>query len=88
MLKSVAFANAVAAIMAVWVVACALLSYLVPNLLFTVAQLWMHTINLNVVKTTFTPNLGSIVLSLVSATGLAWITTYATIGLYNRWANK
>ena len=88
MLKSVAFANAVATIMAVWVVACALLSYLAPNLLFTVAQSWMHTINLNVVKTTFTPDLGSIILGWVSATGLAWVTTYATIELYNRWANK
>ena len=88
MLNAKAFANAASAIMAIWVIVCALLSYLVPDLLFAVAQSWMHTINLDLVKTTFSPNLGSIILGLVSAVALTWVTTYATIELYNRWAKK
>jgi len=37
-----------------------LLSYIAPDLLFTVAQSWMHIISLETVKATFNPNLGSI----------------------------
>ena len=88
MLNAKAFANAAATIMAIWVIVCALLSYLVPDLLFAVAQSWMHTINLDVVKTTFSPDLGSILLGFVSATGLTWVTTYALIETYNRLAKK
>jgi len=88
MLNAKAFANAASAIMAIWVIVCALLSYLVPDLLFAVAQSWMHTINLDAVKTTFSPDLGSIVLGFISAAGLTWVTTYALIETYNRLAKK
>ena len=88
MLNAKAFANAAGTIMAIWVIVCVLLSYLVPDLLFAAAQSWMHTINLDVVKTSFSPELGSIVLGFVSATGLTWVTTYALIETYNRLAKK
>lgn len=86
MLNAKAFANAASSVMGIWVVACAALSYVAPDLLFSIAQSWMHTINLETVKTAFTPNLGSMLLGLISATGLTWITTYGTISLYNKWA--
>ncbi|OGE37770.1 hypothetical protein A3B45_04755 [Candidatus Daviesbacteria bacterium RIFCSPLOWO2_01_FULL_39_12] len=86
MLNAKAFANAASSVMAIWVVACAMLSYIAPDLLFNIAQSWMHTINLESVKTAFTPSLGSIVWGLVSAVGLTWVTTYGMITLYNRWA--
>lgn len=88
MLNAKAFANAASAVMAVWVVACALLSYMAPDLLFSIAQSWMHTVNLESAKATFAPNLGSLILGLVSAVGLTWITTYGTISLYNKWAKQ
>lgn len=86
MLNAKAFANAASLVMAIWVLACALLSYIASDLLFSIAQSWMHTVNLESVKATFNPDLGSILLGLVSATGLTWITTYGTITLYNKWA--
>lgn len=86
MLNPKAFANAASAVMGVWVIACLILSLIVPDLLFTVAQSWMHTINLEVVKTTFNLNFGSVVLGLITAVGLTWVTTYGTIVLYNKWA--
>lgn len=86
MLDAKAFANAASAVMAVWVVACAAVSFVAPDLLFSVAQSWMHTINLEPVKATVSPNLGSILWGLVSAVGLTWITTFGTITLYNKWA--
>jgi len=85
MLNAKVFANAVTSVMAIWVVACALLSYIAPDLLFTVAQSWTHTINLEVLKSGSNPNMGSLLLGLISATGLTWITTYGTITLHNRW---
>ncbi len=84
MLNAKAFANAAAAVMAIWVVICALLSYLMPDLFFAVAKSWMHTINLETVKTAFNPDLGSLILGLVTATILTWVTMYGTISLYNR----
>ena len=88
MLNAKAFANAAAAVMAVWVVICALLSYLIPDLLFAVAKSWMHTINLETVKTAFNPDLGSLILGLVTATILTWVFIYSVIEIYNRLAKK
>ena len=88
MLNAKAFANAAAAVMAVWIIACALLTYAAPDLLFTVAQSWTHSMNLEVVRSTFAPNAGSLLLGFVSAVGLTWVTTYSTIWLYNRWARE
>ncbi|MBI3109807.1 hypothetical protein HYZ06_02080 [Candidatus Daviesbacteria bacterium] len=88
MLNAKAFANAASAVMAVWVVACAALSFIAPELLFSVAQSWMHTVNLETVKATFSPDLGGLLMGFVSAVGLTWITTYAIISLYNKWAKS
>lgn len=85
MLKPTIFANAAAAVMTVFYVICALLSYIAPDILFALGSSWMHTINLEIVKTVFIPNLGNIVFGLVSASGLTWVTVYSTIYLYNRW---
>lgn len=86
MLNAKVFANAAAAVMAIWVIACGLVSYLAPDLLFNIAQSWMHTVNLETVKVTFSLDLGSLIWGLVSASGLTWITVYGTISLYNRWS--
>ncbi len=86
MLNAKVFANAGAAVMGVWVIACALFSYLMPDLLFSIAQSWMHTVNLETVKAAFAPDLGSLILGLATASGLTWITVYGTITLYNRWS--
>lgn len=86
MLNAKVFANAAAAVMAVWIIACALVASVAPDLLFTVAQSWTHAMNLEVLKSSFTPNLGSLVLGFASAVILTWVTTYGTITLYNKWA--
>lgn len=86
MLNAKAFANAAALVMAVWVIGCALLAYVAPDLLFTIAQSWSHSMDLEVVRTTFSPSLGLLILGFVSAVGLTWITTYGTIAIYNKLA--
>ena len=86
MLNAKAFANAAAAVMAVWIIVCALLAYVAPDLLFTVAQSWTHAMSLEVLRSTFTPNVGSLLLGFITSVGLTWLTTYGVIWLYNRWA--
>ena len=86
MLNAKAFANAAAVVMAAWVIFCGALSYIAPDLLFTVAQSWTHNLNLEVARSSFNPDFGTLLLGLISASGLTWVTTYAVIALYNRWA--
>lgn len=85
MLNAKAFANAASAVMAVWVVVCALFAYIAPDLLFNLAQSWMHTINLESVRSTTAPSFISVIWGLVTAVALTWITTFSTIYLYNKW---
>ena len=85
MLNAKAFANAASTVMGIWVVACVLLSFIAPDILFSVAQSWMHTINLETVKSTFSPDLGLMIVGFMSAFGLTWITTFGVISLYNKW---
>lgn len=86
MLNAKAFANAAAAVMAGWVIFCAGVSYVAPDLLFSVAQSWTHNMNLEVVRASFAQDLGSVIFGLVTAVGLTWVTAYGTISLYNKWA--
>ena len=88
MLNAKALANAAAAVMALWVIGCAVLAYLAPDLLFLVSQSWTHTINLQALRSELSPDPGSLVFGFVTAVGLTWITAYAVIVLYNRWARK
>lgn len=69
MLNAKAFANAASAVMAVWVIFCAVLSYIAPDLLFVVAQSWTHNMNLDAVRAPFNPNIGFLLLGLVTASG-------------------
>lgn len=88
MLNAKAFANATATVMAIWVIGCALFAYMAPDLLFTIAQSWTHSMNLEALRTTLTSNTESLILGFVSAVGLTWVITYVTIVLYNKWAKK
>lgn len=85
MLNAKALANAVTAITAMFYIVCVVLSYLAPDMIFSLARSWMHTVNLESVKTTYNFDLGLLVYGFVTATVLTWVTTYATIVLYNRW---
>lgn len=86
MLKPVAFANAVTAVTVVFYVVCLLLSIAAPDVLFGIAKSWMHTVNLDSVRTTAALSLDTFLLGLVSLSLITWVTTYATILLYNRWS--
>lgn len=88
MLNSKAFANAATIVAAVFYIICLVISVIAPDLLFSVANSWMHSINLEPIKALSAPSAGSQVWGFITISGLTWITTYITIELYNRFAKK
>ena len=86
MLNAKAFANAATAVTAIFYVICAALSYFASDLIFNIAKSWMHSVNIESIKATFNPGFGSLFWGLVTLSVITWVTTYATIALYNKWA--
>lgn len=88
MLKSAPFAHAVTIITVVFYIACVLLSYIAPDFLFNIAQSWIHSLNIQALKQGNPMSINSVIYGLVTIAVVTWITTYATIELYNRLAKK
>lgn len=88
MLSAKAFANAVAVVTAVFYLVCWVLSTVAPDLVIGIAKSWVHSLSLEVLKSAsaISPETGLIGIITISA--LAWVTTYATIWLYNKLAKK
>lgn len=87
MLKSVAFANAVAIMSAVFFIICVVLSYVLPGLTSVLVQSWFHNLGLAQVKP-IQLSFNSFVLGFISFTVVSWVTTYFTIELYNQLAKN
>lgn len=88
MLNAKAFANAATVVTAVFYVVCLLLSVFAPDLVFGMANSWVHSLNLEVLQTNVSISPASAVWGLITICALTWVTTYATIALYNRFARK
>lgn len=85
MLDAKAFANAVTAVTAVFYFVCAALSFLAPELIFNIGQSWVHTLNIEAVKSVYRPDLLTFLYGLLTIAAVTWVTTYAAIYLYNTW---
>ncbi len=88
MLNVKAFANATTAVIVVFYIACWLLSTFAPDLIFGISKAWMHSINIESLRATSPMSLETVLWGLISISVLTWITTYATIWLYNKLAKK
>lgn len=86
MLNAKAFANAVTIVTAAFYIACWLFSTLAPDFVFSIAQSWMHSINLESIKSTIAMPISTALFGLVTISGITWVTTYITIWLYNKLA--
>ena len=82
-IKPIEFANAVTTVAVVGFVLCRVLSYLIPKILFAIAQGWVHTFNLEPIRATTPIPLGLTLLDGVLFAALIWVTTYAVASLYN-----
>ncbi len=88
MLNAKAFANATTVVTGVFYAACWFVSSFAPILIFGIAKAWMHSINIESLRTTTSMSFGAVLWGLISISVLTWITTYAVIRLYNKWAGK
>jgi hypothetical protein len=85
MLNAKVFANATTAVVVAIFVVCRLVAGLAPDFLFQVGQSWFHTIQLESSQISSSSSIGPLLIGLVSAAVVAWVITYATINLYNKW---
>lgn len=88
MLKSQAFANAATVVIAVFYVICALLSYIMPDLLVAIASSWIHSLSLGALKSTTTMSISSLIVGVATISLITWITAYAFAEVYNRLAKN
>lgn len=88
MLNAKAFANATMTVTAVFYLACLLLSYVASDLLFSIISSWIHSLNIESLQAETSISVTSAVLGFISITVFTWVTTYATIMLYNSFSNK
>lgn len=88
MLNAKAFAHAATLVTAAFYIVCWLISALDPNFVFEIAKSWFHSVSLEILKSAKPMSLESGFIGLVTISVLTWVTTYATIWLYNKWAKK
>lgn len=86
MLKSVPFANAATTVTAVFYVICAVASYVAPDLVVSIGNSWVHSLDLEMIKVVNGMSIGTLTIGLITISAVTWVTTYAMIKLYNRWA--
>jgi len=86
MLKSKSFANSATLVIAVFYVACALISYIAPDLLVSIANSWIHSLSLESLKATGPMSISALSMGLITISLLTWLTTYLFAEVYNRFA--
>lgn len=84
----IATANAMAATVAFIAVVCALAIILAPEVSMGIAQSWFHGIDLNKVRTSVNPSLGSLLYGWITATIGGWVMGYVFARVYNFFTPK
>lgn len=85
-MKTVAFANAAAAVTAAVYVVCLVLSIVTPDLLISLSNSWIHAISLESLRTGETVDFGTALWGLVSSSVFAWLVGYGFAYFYNKFA--
>lgn len=85
MVNSKTLANSVAAVGGATFIICRLLAAAAPNFLFSIGQSWFHSVVLAPDRMTAPIRMGGFFFGLVTFVLFAWVFTYATAELYNRW---
>lgn len=86
MLNAKAFAHATTVVSLVVYIVCRIISLIVPDFLFRIARSWFHTFSLDSSQGVTPMDMGTFLFGGISLAILVWVTTYATIILYNKWA--
>jgi len=77
-----ATANALATTTGILFIACRILVGLLPDLMFSIAQSWLHGIELTKLGT-WNPTLSTFFLGLISSAATAWLIGYVFANAHN-----
>lgn len=88
MIYAKALAHGATSVMVAGYVVCLALSYVAPQVLFTLANSWVHVLNLEAIQATVAVSLGTVLWGLVSISILTWVWAYATAVAYNYFARN
>lgn len=86
MVKPTILANTLTTVGLGLYVVCRLLTLIVPDFVFNVAQSWFHTWNMESIRATASFDLGTFLIGAITFGALVWVTTYASAALYNQWS--
>lgn len=84
MVKPQVFANAATSVLVVAFVVCGLLGYVAPDLLAGIANSWVHTLNLDTVRSIEPMSLSTFIYGVVTFGAYVWVLTYAIASVYNK----
>lgn len=88
MLNSKAFATAATIVVVAASFVCWVATLVAPDFAFSVANSWMHMINLDAVRMSSAASFGEAIVGFISLGLITWVTVYAVIEVYNRLAKK
>jgi uncharacterized protein DUF5676 len=86
MIKPIVLANAVAVVVGTGYILCRFIAAVAPQFLFNVGQSWLHTVNLEPLRTSGSMSTGMFVVGLVTIMVVSWVVAYTTAELYKLWA--
>lgn len=88
MSKPTILANSVTAVWGTAYALCGIAAMIFPNLYFGVLNNWLHSINLELLKSSTPLTLISFLMGLATFSIYIWVITFATAAVYNAWSKK
>lgn len=84
MIRPKALANSLTIVWLAGYTICAILAFIVPDLLFGIANSWFHALNLDPLRAAASFSLGTFLVGIISFGLVIWVGTYSIAVLYNR----
>ena len=88
MLNAKAFANAATIVTVIVSFVCWVITVILPDFAFNVANSWFHMINLDAVRTNTTASLEEAFFGFLTLGIVVWVTTYGFVEIHNRLIKK
>ena len=88
MLNAKVFAKAAAVVVAVFYVVCYAVTIIAPDFVFGIGASWIHSVNIDALKASAIMPFSTALWGLITISAITWVTVYATITLYNKWAKQ
>jgi len=88
MLKATSMAAAVTIVATSAFILCGLLSYLAPDLFWSVTGSWLHALSIESIRATEPMAFSTFISGIICFAAYIWVITFAATSLYNRFARS